>query len=86
MHVAKRKAVGILITELGFSEHRACRIGFLARSVQLYRAMPKNDEAVIKRNKGTSFGEPPLWVSAAARHAVPRGPSREPQAHVPALH
>lgn len=49
--MAMRKAVGFLITELGFSERRACRIVGLARSVQQYRAMPKNDEAVIKRMK-----------------------------------
>lgn len=48
--VAKR-TVGILVTKLGFSERRACRIVGLARSVQQYRAMQKNDAAVIKRMK-----------------------------------
>ncbi len=49
--VAKRKAVGFLITEMGLSERRACRIVGLARSVQQYRPVPKDDAAVVKRMK-----------------------------------
>ena len=49
--MAKRRAVGFLMTERGFSERRACRIVGLARSVRQYRALPKDDEAAIKRMK-----------------------------------
>lgn len=49
--MAKRRAVGFLMTERGFSERRACRIVGLARSVQQYRPLPKDDEAAIKRMK-----------------------------------
>ena len=47
--MAKRKAVGFLMTEKGFSERRACRMVGLARSVQQYRPEPKNDAAVVAR-------------------------------------
>jgi len=43
--------VGFLITEMGLSERRACRIVGLARSVQQYRPVPKDDAAVVKRMK-----------------------------------
>ncbi|MDJ0820302.1 MAG: IS3 family transposase [Paracoccaceae bacterium] len=49
--MAKRKAVGYLISEMGLSERRACRIVGLARSVQQYRPLPKDDAAAIKRMK-----------------------------------
>lgn len=49
--VAKRKAVGFLTSEIGLSERRACRIVGLARSVQQYRPVPKDDAAVVKRMK-----------------------------------
>lgn len=49
--MAKRKAVGFLISEIGLSERRACRIVGLSRSVQQYRPLPKDDEAAIKRMK-----------------------------------
>ncbi|MEL6451612.1 MAG: IS3 family transposase [Pseudomonadota bacterium] len=49
--MAKRKAVGFLISEIGLSELRACRIVGLSRSVQQYRQLPKGDETAIKRMK-----------------------------------
>lgn len=49
--MAKRRAVGFLMSERGFSERRACRIVGLARSVQQYRPLPKGDQAAIKRLK-----------------------------------
>ena len=47
--MAKRKAVGFLMTELGFSERRSCRIVGLARSVQQYRLVARDDVAVLER-------------------------------------
>ena len=49
--MAKRKAVGFLMTELGLSERRSCRLVGLARSVQQYRPMPKDDATVVARMK-----------------------------------
>ncbi len=49
--MAKREAVGFLVAELGLSERRSCRIVGLARSVQQYHPVPKNDEAVVERLK-----------------------------------
>lgn len=49
--MAKRRAVGFLMTERGISERRACRIVGLARSVHQYRPMPKDDAAAVKRMK-----------------------------------
>nr|WP_242500632.1 IS3 family transposase [Tropicimonas sp. IMCC6043] len=49
--IAKRKAVGFLMTKKGLSERRACRIVGLARSVQQYQPVAKNDEAVVARMK-----------------------------------
>lgn len=49
--MAKRRAVGFLMTERGFSERRACRVVGLARSVQQYQLLPKDDAVAIKRMK-----------------------------------
>ena len=49
--MAKRKAVGFLMDEMGLSERRSCRIVGLHRSVQQYRPVPRNDAAVIERMK-----------------------------------
>lgn len=49
--MAKRKAVGFLISEIGLSERRACRIVGVSRSVQQYQPLPKDDAAAIKRMK-----------------------------------
>ena len=49
--MAKRKAVGFPVGEIGLCERRACRIVGLARSVQQYRPVPKDDAAAIKRMK-----------------------------------
>jgi len=47
--MAKREAVGFLMTELGFSERRSCRIVGLARSVQQYRPVERNHAALLGR-------------------------------------
>ena len=49
--MAKRKAAGFLISGMGLSERRVCRIVGLSRSVQQYQSLPKDDEAAIKRMK-----------------------------------
>lgn len=49
--MAKRKAVGFLQNTMDLSERRACRIVGLARSVQQYRPIARNDDAVIDRMK-----------------------------------
>ena len=49
--MAKRKAVGFLLAELGLSERRGCRIVGLSRSVWQYRPLPKDDAAVADRLK-----------------------------------
>jgi putative transposase len=49
--MAKRNAVGFLVSELGLSERWSCRIVGLTRSVQQYRPKPRDDEAVIDRMK-----------------------------------
>lgn len=49
--MAKRKAVGFLMTGMDFSERRACRLVSLARSVQQYHPVASNDGAVIDRLK-----------------------------------
>ena len=49
--MAKRKAVGFLMSEMGLSERRSCRLVDLARSVQRYRPQPRNDDAVVDRLK-----------------------------------
>ncbi|MEM6549241.1 MAG: hypothetical protein AAF713_16060 [Pseudomonadota bacterium] len=46
---AKRKAVGFLMGELGLSERQSRRIVGLARSVQQYRPVDSNDDAVLER-------------------------------------
>ncbi len=43
--------MGFLMNEFGLSERRACRIVGLARSVQQYRPVPKDDAAVVERMK-----------------------------------
>ncbi len=47
--MAKRRAVGFLISELGLSERRSCRIFDLSRSVQQYRPVDRDDAAVLER-------------------------------------
>lgn len=47
--MAKRRAVDFLMTDLGLSERRSCRIVGLARSVQQYRAIARDDDAVVER-------------------------------------
>jgi len=47
--MAKRKAVGFLMTEMGLSERRSCRIVGLARSVRQYRPADRDDAAVLER-------------------------------------
>ena len=47
--MARRKAVGFLMTELSLSERCSCRIVGLARSVQQYRPVESNDAAVPDR-------------------------------------
>jgi putative transposase len=49
--MAKRKAVGFLTDELHLSERRSCRIVDLARSVQQYRPIERNDGTVVERLK-----------------------------------
>jgi putative transposase len=41
--------VGFLMTEMGLSERRSCRIVGLARSVQQYRPVDRDDVAVLER-------------------------------------
>jgi hypothetical protein len=43
--------VGFLMSELGLSERRSCRIVGLSRSVQQYCPAPENDVAVVGRLK-----------------------------------
>ena len=43
--------MGFLVAKLGLSERRSCRIVGLARSVQQYHPVPKEDEAVVERLK-----------------------------------
>ncbi|MEM6676469.1 MAG: transposase [Pseudomonadota bacterium] len=47
--MAKRRAVGFLVTELGLSERRSCRIGGPSRSVRQYRPVARNDGPVLER-------------------------------------
>ena len=49
--MAKRRAVGFLMDDMGLSERRSCRIVGLSRSVQQYRALPKNDDGLVDRMK-----------------------------------
>ena len=41
--------MGFLMNEVGLSERRSCRIVGLARSVQQYRPVDRNDDAVLER-------------------------------------
>ena len=61
--MAKRKTVAFLMTELGLCERRCCRIVGLARSVQQYRPVPKDDATVVARMKDL--------VSEDWRHGCP---------------
>ena len=47
--MAKRKAAGFLMSELGLGEQRSCRVVGLSRSVAQYRPVARNDDAVIAR-------------------------------------
>jgi putative transposase len=47
--MAKRRAVGFLCAEFGLSERRGCRIVGLARSVQQYHPVGRNDAVVVDR-------------------------------------
>ncbi|MDF2235887.1 IS3 family transposase [Albimonas sp. CAU 1670] len=47
--MAKRRAVGFLISQLGLSERRSCRIVDLSRSVQQYRPVDRDDAAALER-------------------------------------
>jgi len=49
--MARRRAVGFLMSALGLSERRSCRIVGLSRSVQQYRPAPRDDAAVVGRMK-----------------------------------
>lgn len=49
--MAKRKAVGFLMSKMGLSERRSCRLDGLARSVRQYRPQPRDDDAVVERLK-----------------------------------
>jgi putative transposase len=49
--MAKRDAVGFLMSEFGLSERKSCRIVDLARSVQQYRPTLRNDAAIVERMK-----------------------------------
>jgi putative transposase len=62
--MAKRKAMGFLMTEMSVSERPSCRIFGLARSVRQYRPVPCHDAELIAR----------LWVLAAenCRYGCPR--------------
>ncbi|MBL3562914.1 hypothetical protein [Rhodovulum sulfidophilum] len=76
--MAKRKAVGFLMTEKGFSPRRACRIVGLARSVQQYRPKPKTDVALVTRMKALAAENRKRRLSAPARHAAQRRARPEP--------
>jgi putative transposase len=49
--MARRRAVGFLTDELGLSARRSCRLVGLARSVQQYRPVTRNESAVVERLK-----------------------------------
>lgn len=49
--MARRKAVGFLMTEMGLSERRGCRIVGLPRSVHQYRPVANDDATVVDRLK-----------------------------------
>jgi putative transposase len=62
--MAKRKAVGFLRAEMGLSERRSCRIVGLARSVQQYRPVERDDAAVLERMR--------VLASENRRYGCPR--------------
>ena len=45
--MAKRKAVGFLMTEMGLSERRSCRIAGLSRSANQYHLSNRDDGPVL---------------------------------------
>ena len=62
--MAKRKAVGFLVSEMGLSERRSCRIVGIARSVQQYRPVDRDDAVVIERMR--------VLASENRRYGYPR--------------
>ena len=85
--MAKRKAVGFLISEMGLSERQGLSDRrAMARSVQQYRPLPKDDEAAIKRMK--ELASENRRYGYLRLHAMLRreGLGREPQTHLSALH
>lgn len=62
--MAKRRAVGFLMTEMRLSERRGCRLVGLARSVKQYRPVERDDAAVIERMRELA--------SAHRRYGCPR--------------
>lgn len=47
--MAKPKAVGFLMSRMGLSERRSCRMVELSRSVQQYRPAADKDDALVER-------------------------------------
>ena len=62
--MAKRRAMGFLMNELGLGERRSCRIVGLSRSVAQYRAVVRDDGAVIARMR--------VLASEHRRYGCPR--------------
>jgi putative transposase len=62
--MAKRRALGFLMSELGLGERRGCRIVGLARSVAQYRPVPRDDGAVVARMR--------VLASEHRRYGCPR--------------
>jgi putative transposase len=62
--VAKRRAVGFLMSEVGLGERRSCRIVGLSRSVAQYRPVPRDDGPVIARMR--------VLASEHRRYGCPR--------------
>ena len=62
--VAKRRAVGFLMSALGLGERRSCRIVGLSRSVAQYRPVARDDDAVIARMR--------VLAAAHRRYGCPR--------------
>ena len=62
--MAKRRAVGFLMSELGLGERRSCRIVDLSRSVAQYRPVARDDGAVVARMR--------VLASEHRRYGCPR--------------
>ena len=62
--MAKRRAVGFLMSELGLGERRSCRIVGLSRSVAQYRPVARDDGAVVARMR--------VLASEHRRYGCPR--------------